>query len=116
MIVLSRGAGGGKQSHASLHRRPLGLQLFLPSAALPGFLPHTGWATGGTKRQLTSLQKGLCAMTEKPVSRGGRNSKNACEQRKQEQQERNETSTDKQVRREFNRKVEINSCGFRSVM
>lgn len=60
------------------------LQLSLPSAALPGFLPHTGcatqcwspWTTGGTKQQLTSLQKWLCAMTEKPVSRGSRNSKN----------------------------------------
>lgn len=81
---IKSGAGRGKQSRASLHRHPLGLQLFLPSAALPGFLPHTGWATqcwspwttGGTKQQLTSLQKWLCAMTEKPVSRGSRNSKN----------------------------------------
>lgn len=82
-IVLSQGQGD-KQSHASLHRHPLGLQLFLPSAALPGFLLHTGWVTqcwspwttGGTKQQLTSLQKWLCAMTEKPVSRGSRNGKN----------------------------------------
>lgn len=70
--MLGRGRGARP---CRLTPHPLGLQLFLPSAALPGFLPHPGWATGGTTQQLTSCQKWLSATTEKPVSRGGRKSK-----------------------------------------
>lgn len=85
---IKSGTGGGKQSHASLHRHPLGLAALFALSCI-AWLPTTHRLCDSVLESLDHRWDQATAhlTSEMAVC----NDREACEQRKQEQQERNET-------------------------